>query len=545
MNSTSEPREPGHRPVAKPRPAPWSAFVLAILAGVAAGQDLHLWSTTQFSQDPGRPVTEIGIPGIVTSSVVFVGPGPVTRLMATPAFGGSPSASAFSTITSAASFPAPEEVLDARAAPFDQHYYQDLLLLTRSPGTTGDLHAWVVTATGAGTFSAPAQIPLPPQCVQGELIHVDPDQRADLVAVEALTPPHFRIHVLANTWPSWTEIGSLTTTMLTRLQSADFGIPPSSGLAWFDQAPGSSAFALVTVSAATISAATLVSTVPTAQPMITDPRLAAGDLDADGNRDLTYLAANGPYGPDFVRCTATAGLLGAPVPLNVAPAIGTTPTLISTSYLAAGFNLELRSLTSHTPCTGCPSSTDVHLQRQTQSGVFEPTANYLLTLPTDPTRIRFADLDGDGDQDLVAVGPTYSMTLYQNFALRRPKCPTSQLLELHAPVPYLGNAGFLVYIDSNLQLTPAVFALSLGAVPLLGCGVGVDLAPGQLILPAGPLGVTMVDPNGQAVLALPIPASPALAGTYYLQVAAVDPQGGFTAAGLAFDLSDALALVVR
>lgn len=87
--------------------------------------------------------------------------------------------------------------------------------------------------------------------------------------------------------------------------------------------------------------------------------------------------------------------------------------------------------------------------------------------------------------------------------------------ELSVPAALVGDAGFAIGLLGGVPASPAFFAVSTGelAPESLGCGVGLDLSPGALVVPSPGLpGSSVTDSFGASSLALPLLVSPSLVG---------------------------------
>jgi len=128
-----------------------------------------------------------------------------------------------------------------------------------------------------------------------------------------------------------------------------------------------------------------------------------------------------------------------------------------------------------------------------------------------------------------------------------PPCSGPLLMSAQS-VPSVGNAGFSMTVSGLLPSAPAVVFLgnavdAVGSFPSgLGVLLHIDLAATSLLLPLGILS----DADGGAVVALPIPAAPALAGmTVVLQAFDHWPLPNCQPSSSGWSSSPALVLIVQ
>jgi hypothetical protein len=149
-----------------------------------------------------------------------------------------------------------------------------------------------------------------------------------------------------------------------------------------------------------------------------------------------------------------------------------------------------------------------------------------------------ADWDGDGDTDFFGrFGDGHHW--FENAAIFGAGCAGSTgVPAITINDPSLGNAGFAISLTGATAGNPAVLGMSTASTPSTGCGLEIGILPGQLLLPSGPIGFTVVGLGGNASVNLPIPPVPALHGaTVFAQWAVTDPAGAFTAGGANYALS--------
>lgn len=169
--------------------------------------------------------------------------------------------------------------------------------------------------------------------------------------------------------------------------------------------------------------------------------------------------------------------------------------------------------------------------------------------------VACGDFDGDGDSDLVLLGETgfypnavrtYSTAL--SAGRYRPPCVAAGTYPtFETGSAYLGNAGFFLAIAGAAPSAPYAFGVSLQLGPLTsnGCTFWPSVDGADLLLPNVNLGVGVTDAAGNAYLALPLPAAPALLfATVHAQAAVVDALGPFGVFGGALTLSDARRIVI-
>ena len=272
------------------------------------------------------------------------------------------------------------------------------------------------------------------------------------------------------------------------------------------------------------------------------------DLDSDGKTDLVL--------------SGYSLALAQPIPVVYGVPAGSTPTVTGIPTPFASFvnttvvdldHDEYPDIVVEGNFVGFPYSHPIVVFRGRGSRQF--SAPFLLLnefVEISVLRIFAADMDGDRDSDLVRSvtpflnGPT-TFELLRNEAIHSAGCsgtggsPPSLWTGVASP----GNAAFAIGLHGAAPGATAVLGISQGRVPGVGCGVAIDLAPSQLILPLGSLGVTATNVAGNAVIAFPLPPPPALAGlVLHVQWAVDDPQGTFTIAGHALALSAAHTILI-
>lgn len=141
------------------------------------------------------------------------------------------------------------------------------------------------------------------------------------------------------------------------------------------------------------------------------------------------------------------------------------------------------------------------------------------------------DRDGDREPVLVIVIPMSSspvgLSIIPNVSLIGQGCPGSGGLaipQVPGAPPIIGDAGFALRLTQAAPGSSALMAASMG-IAAGPCGQAfVDLTPGQLVGVPSIFSHTVVRPNGEATLPLPIPLSAALVGLHwYAQWGVIDP----------------------
>lgn len=181
-----------------------------------------------------------------------------------------------------------------------------------------------------------------------------------------------------------------------------------------------------------------------------------------------------------------------------------------------------------------------------------------IVLATEPlyfftaAKLHLMDADGDQDTDLILTTQGanfgFQMLLFRNETIRAPGCAGTGGLVPSCSVGIAtpGNQAFAVGLSSALPGSLAALGVSLAPAAVSGCGLAIEVSPSQLILPMGSVGVMPTSASGDASMALPLPPPPALSGmTFYAQWGVLDPQGSFSALGLALALSDSRTIQVR
>ncbi|MEM7205380.1 MAG: hypothetical protein AAF628_34310 [Planctomycetota bacterium] len=110
------------------------------------------------------------------------------------------------------------------------------------------------------------------------------------------------------------------------------------------------------------------------------------------------------------------------------------------------------------------------------------------------------------------------------------------------PTPALGSRTFELSLTNALPGAPAALVVSLAEVEASRC------APAVALMPTSPVQLLAIvtDPTGNATVAAPLPASPALTGTaVFAQWAVADPAGGFSGWGLPLALSPLRRIVLQ
>ncbi len=172
------------------------------------------------------------------------------------------------------------------------------------------------------------------------------------------------------------------------------------------------------------------------------------------------------------------------------------------------------------------------------NGFFQPPQVMVLPSGLHHPTLGVADTDGDGDPDpFVLEYWSADIGLCRNQARFGVGCVGAGGIppRIGAGLPAPGNAAFSVTVDGAPANALAVLGLSLARTSVAGpCQILIDVAPGNLLLPAGVLGVTATTPSGLASVSLPIPNAPFLVGsglTAYAQWGVAD---GAAPSGVAF-----------
>jgi hypothetical protein len=289
--------------------------------------------------------------------------------------------------------------------------------------------------------------------------------------------------------------------------------------------------------------------------------ISTEDLDKDGLSDVV-LATTPYYGPDFRFLYGNQWLgLAAPVsmtwPTNLGPFVGNSQGSLWHFFTYDGDgdgDTDLVRIGSFgvTPIPTYPFSSfsmRVYVLNATGYRTYASSVRQDATVPA-PAGSKYtpADYDQDGDIDLIGVPSLINSAVYlDNSALFGSGCSGIGGVP---PLSFqgglsLGNGGYFLAVAGAAPLAPAALAISLGANPAAGCGVYVDLSPGQLILPSAGLGVTTTDTNGVAILGIPLPSLPSLAGiTAYAQWFVADPAGGLSVGASTFAASRGRTLIL-
>jgi hypothetical protein len=123
--------------------------------------------------------------------------------------------------------------------------------------------------------------------------------------------------------------------------------------------------------------------------------VATGDVDSDG--DLDFVAANA--GSGSVTIWYNTGVLPLLYTRSSTIGQGTKPSFVALADIDNDGDLDL--LTTHPGTTNSPSN-EVHISRNNGSGAF--ISGYsILTVGQQPAELALADLDSDGDQDLLTA----------------------------------------------------------------------------------------------------------------------------------------------
>ncbi len=281
--------------------------------------------------------------------------------------------------------------------------------------------------------------------------------------------------------------------------------------------------------------------VPIPYPGFTFYELVAADIDGNGAADLVlniWNSAAALQPPTISTCVNP--LSGANWWTMPSPGFGSGP------FHAADVNgdgfLDLMGAENYMTWTGGTppnsySGVIFHSRLAVAMGngnnQFQPPAFLQMpssAVPTGYLALKPGDFDGDGDPDLIShyVGLPGGCGLARN---RSRFGSPSGGGGLYSPVitsglPISGNAQFSISLSGVPINAPALLGLSAGLNPAPST-VFIDFSPNNLILPAGTLGLTTTNAQGQASIALPLPLSPLLSGAViYGQWGVANPQSG-------------------
>lgn len=395
---------------------------------------------------------------------------------------------------------------------------------------------WLRSGSGTGSLSpaVPLALTLPTGC--GLLpADCDGDGRTDVVTWSQSWPTSdVRVHL--NRHPNWPAAVVLTPALASGPPViGDFDGDGRDDVCWAPPTgPGPPVLAYASGGAAPVQ----TTIVAVGQPLV--PK-AAADLDRDGRDDLLLLGGLGPYSV-AVCFGSDATVLEAAIPLGPAPGA----FLLASRLRVVDINADGIADILVPPEYAGTSPQPFFVLPGLGARAFAPALAPDWSCPVSPGQDDVAgDFDGDGDTDLVRYGFNVLMCL-ENRALRGACCgsiPGGP--RIATGVARTGNAAFEVRLELSPPGRPSGLFLSLGAQAPSYCAPGVDLSPGLLLLPSGAAGLSITETSGTAAVALPLPASAALAGaTVFAQWAVDDPGGGFVSGGRNYALTPTRTIII-
>ncbi len=409
----------------------------------------------------------------------------------------------------------------------------------------GATAVFVLLGNGNGTFQPPTTVALPAQTPGSTRVVIaapfDSDPYADLLLVEdsASNPTSATCQLCANAWPAFPFVAA--TTIACRpptVRAGDFDGDGVWDLAWL---PPLTANLLHSVDVMTVNTAAGFGAIHSTSQPITSIVPTFGvtfvaDMDGDGRHDfLTYRSA-GQLNFAFVLAnygTTTGALLQTgqivlPIPAGTPQSLRIeTPRLDKSS--SRDFACWRNPYCSGFGCTAPAPGFDARMATYPYAYASNVTDINLSAHPPAPTT-RFVDIDLDGDDDLIGNDDTTGLAIYENFSEFGTACAGTVVPQLRVGSAFLGNVTFAFTVVAP-PATPVVLALSTQATPIAGCGIQLSLAPGNLVLPSGGLGLGVTDASGNWTATIPLAGPIPIASVYYAQAAVLDPAGAFNAGG--------------
>lgn len=276
-------------------------------------------------------------------------------------------------------------------------------------------------------------------------------------------------------------------------------------------------------------------------------RYLVGDFDADGYEDFLTLPTNASW----FRGSAS-GVLTGPLPLG--------GTVISPNFAISDFAFGDIDGDGAKECLisvvgFLPNQFYVTAGRVAPGSVlaFTDLQANPFTYPSIPNpniladAVRFGDLDGDDDPDLLAIehdGFLSGVHVVENLSHFGAGCPgTFGIPELSHTAALIGAPAFSIGLRNAAPNALAALLLSFVPTPQVACGFNVSLSPSDWILPGGQVPFFATSPVGEAAFVTAVPNVPALSGIeIFAQWAVVDPQGAFAVSNIGVALSSGAAL---
>ncbi|WP_324671430.1 FG-GAP-like repeat-containing protein [Hymenobacter sp. GOD-10R] len=218
--------------------------------------------------------------------------------------------------------------------------------------------------------------------------------------------------------------------------------------------------------------------------------LALGDIDGDGDLDLVTANAGGPEGFSSVCFNNGAGLFSS----NYEVPVGINPHAVALADVDADGDLDL--LAANYVVRGNTTSSSVSVRLNNGTGAFSGTQE--VSVGTRPVSLALGDVDGDGDLDLFTAN---SNTNTVSLRLNDSKGIFSGTTEIS--VPYNPETLTLGDIDKDGDLDLLVANTASNSVSVrLNNSLGVFSGTVQISDLRAPRGLALGDVNGDSYLDL-------------------------------------------